>query len=550
VIEDVGEVEDDLWGGEVLAGLDVMSLVSALARVLGHPANVAREHARLLAELVDVGLGRSDITFAERDWRFAQAAWSENPAFHRLGQAYLAWTQAMDRLVDDAELDWRTEERARFAMNLLTTAVAPTNFPLTNPAVLVRAFETGGASLVRGAANFLRDVRERRGTPRAVDAAPFRVGETVAVTPGAVVLRDEVLELLQYAPQSPTVRQRPVVIVPPQINRYWFLDMAPGRSFAEHAVQNGLQVFMVSWRNPTSEHRDWDLDTYVDSLRVAVETARAITGADSVSVVAMCAGGITSSALLGHLAETAPDLVSSVALAVTLLDFAAPTGIGMLGASAIIGAATKQSARKGYLDGHNLASLFAALRPNDLIWRYWVGNNLLGEQPSAFDLLAWNDDTTRMPAGLHADFLDIFRTNSLVRPGERKVLGTLVDLRRVACDALVIGAENDHLTPWRACFATMQHLGGDVEFVLSSSGHVQSLVNPPGNPKMRYWTGGDALDPDEWRADAWEHQGSWWERWLAWVDHRTGGMRPAPKKLGDRRHPPLEPAPGSYVRER
>jgi polyhydroxyalkanoate synthase len=529
--------------------VDGLGLLGALARVVARPRTVARKSAGLAVELARIGLGRVPVDYAPRDWRFANAAWSESPVFRRLGQSYLAWHEAMHELVDEADLDWRTEARARFAMTLLTTAAAPSNFVLTNPDALERAFETGGASLARGLRNIGRDLVENKGMPRSVDRSHFVVGVNQAATPGSVVYRDDVLELVQYDPTTPTVFARASVVIPPQINRFYVMDMAPGRSFVEHAVSQGIQTFMVSWRNPTREQGHWNLDTYLISLEAALEVVADITGVADANVVGVCAGGITTAAYLGYLAAIGERRVHSVSFAVTLLDFSQPTALGMLSNPEIVGNAVAESSRGGVLDGHSLGNLFAALRPNELVWNYWVANNLLGNDPPRFDILAWNADTTRMPAALHADFLTVFLDDDLAK-GKLHALGCPVDLAAVEIDSFVVAGATDHLTPWRSCYATTQLLGGSSEFVLCSSGHVQSLVNPAGNTKMSYLLGDEpGPDPDAWRAAATSHPGSWWERWVEWVSARSGPRRSAPKRRGSRAHVPLDLAPGRYVLE-
>ncbi len=357
--------------------------------------------------------------------------------------------------------------------------------------------------------------------------------------------RDEVLELIQYDPTTPTVFARPSVVIPPQINRFYVMDMAPGRSFVEHAVSQGIQTFMVSWRNPTREQGHWNLDTYMISLETALEVVADITGVPDANVVGVCAGGITTAAYLGYLAAIGEHRVHSVSFAVTLLDFSQPTALGMLANPDIVGNAAADSSRGGVLDGHSLGNLFAALRPNELVWNYWVANNLLGQDPPRFDILAWNADTTRMPAALHADFLSVFLDDHLAE-GKLHALGCPVDLATVDIDSFVVAGATDHLTPWRSCYATTQLLGGSSEFVLCSSGHVQSLVNPAGNTKMSYLVGGEpGPDPDAWRAGATSHPGSWWEPWVEWVSARSGPRRSAPKRRGNRAHVPLDLAPGS-----
>jgi polyhydroxyalkanoate synthase len=365
-----------------------------------------------------------------------------------------------------------------------------------------------------------------------------------------VVYRDDRCEVIQYQPTTAEVGVRPVVVVPPQINKYYFLDLGPGRSFVEHAVSRGVQVFMVSWRNPGREHADWSLDDYAESVLRAIDVARSVVGTDDANVLAFCAGGITVAAALGHLAATGDTRVHSGSFAVTLLDFSVPASIGMFGARGLLGLATWNSKRAGVLDGRSLARIFSWLRPNDLVWNYWVNNVLLGEKPPPFDILAWNQDATNLPAGLHADFLEIFGKNLLCTPGQVEVHGTPVDLGRITMDTYVTGATTDHLTPWKACYRTTQLVGGDSTFVLSNAGHIQALVNPPGNPKAYYFANGKTVeDPEKWLEGAERHAGTWWDHWIDWIGQRAGGTSSAPRKLGSRSYPVLGPAPGSYVRQ-
>ena len=508
--------------------VDALALGRALATVGRRTAftKIPRRTASLAFEYAKIGLGRSGVSPEPRDWRFTNRAWKENPFFRRLGQAYLATVATADQLTTDADLDWRTNERARFAVSLIGSTLSPTNQFLLNPDAMQRALETGGKSVGRGLRNVLRDVTEHRGVPRTVDLGAFEVGRNLAVTPGAVVHRGEVFELIQYTPTTPMVHDRPVVLVPPQINKYYFMDLAPGRSFVEYAVAQGFTTFVLSWRNPGAAQRGWNLDTYAAAAGEAMRIASEISGSEDVSAIALCAGGITTAALLGHLAATGEKLVHNVAFAVTVLDFEVPTMVGMFGTSGVAGKSERRTERAGFLEGQALSLMFALLRPNDLVWNYWVRNNLLGEDPPAFDVLAWNADASNLSAGLHADFLHIFLDNAL---SNRSVttLGTPVDLGKVECDNLVVAARTDHLTGWRACYATTQLLGGPSEFLLSSSGHIQSLVNPPGNAKMTVATGPEpGPNPDEWLSAAATTAGSWWERWADWQRQRRRWRAP------------------------
>lgn len=550
VPERVKETEARVAPQPDLGALDPLGLLDSLAKVaLKTATTTAPAHCTQLArEWVKVAAGNSSIEAGPRDWRFANRAWREHPVYRRAMQAYLAWSDAVSGLVEDADVDWQTRERARFAAGIVTSAASPTNHPLCNPEALERAFETAGRSVLKGVGNFTRDLSRNGGLPRSVESSAFEVGRDLAATPGAVIFANEALELLQYAPSTEAVHERPVVVVPPQINKYYVMDLAPGRSFVEFARDRGFQVFAVSWRNPTAAQSAWGLSTYVEALESALQVAAEIAGSDTVSTVAVCAGGITTAALLGYLAASVEELVHSTTFAVTHLDYEVPATVGMFATQRIVEKAVAGSGRAGVLTGRNLGALFALLRPNDLVWNYWVHNNLLGEEPPRFDVLAWNSDATSLPAALHADFLDIYLKNSMAR-GELAVRGSRIELAKVKADAMVVAARNDHLVPWKASYATTRLLGGTSEFVLSSSGHIQSLVNPPGTAKMTITTGPPPTpDPDEWLTDAQEVPGVWWQRWSDWQAPRAGMQRRAPAGLGNRRHPPGVAAPGRYVR--
>jgi polyhydroxyalkanoate synthase len=545
---------DAILGANPFLGIDrreqVMALGRLTTRLAVKPGTLTRESLSLARELAAVAAGRSSIEPARGDRRFTDTTWRENPAYRRAMQGYLAWSRSAGRVVDGAGLDWRNTERARFAATLVTEALAPTNTLAGNPAALKRSFETGGRSLLRGARNLLHDVRHNRGMPSQVDRSPFVPGRNIAASPGAVVHRSEVCEVIRFTPTTAEVSARPLVMIPPQINKYYIMDLAPGRSFIEHAVANGIQFFSISWRNPRRRHRDWDLDTYVQGCLDAIGTACEVTGARDVNLMGLCAGGITTAITLAHMAAAKDPRVHSVTLPVTMLDMSVPSTAGIFSSERLAASAVRESRRRGVLSGSEMARVFAWMRPNDLVWNYWVNNYLMGNPPPAFDILAWNNDTTNLPAALHAQFLRILLDNALTRPGEIEVLGTPIDLGAIEVPAYVLAGVTDHITPWRACYRATGLLGGESTFVLSNSGHIQALVNPPGNPRASYFTGPEpGPDPDAWRAAATENRDSWWGHWLDWVRARSGPMRPAPERLGSHRNPPLEAAPGSYVLE-
>ena len=547
------QAADAILGANPFVGIDMRRLagdaVGWIGKLARRPRHVAAGASRIGQELTQILIGRSSMKPAAGDRRFTDPAWTENPFYRRLLQAYLALVAAAHRLVDEARLAPNDSERAHFALTLFADALAPTNAPAGNPAAVKRAFDTAGLSLVRGARNLIRDVRENAGMPSMVDKRVFEVGRNVATSKGAVVLRNQVFELIQYMPSTETVYERPVVVIPPQINKYYVLDIAPDRSFTQQAVASGIPYFAISWRNPTAAQREWDLDVYVQACLDAIDAAADICGSDAVNVMGLCAGGVTMSCLLGYLGATGrSEIVSSATFAVTMLDLKSPTMMGMFASDELVAMALRRSRQKGVLEGAEMARVFAWMRPNDLIWNYWVNNYLLGNDPPAFDILFWNADHTRLPASLHADFLDLYLRNPLLERGGVKALGESVDLEQVRCPSYVVAGMTDHIVPWRAGYRTTRMLGGRPEFVLSTSGHIQSIVNPPGNPKAAYFTGGSVQDdPDAWLRSATQAKGSWWDHWAQWVSQYSGNRRLPPKKLGSPKHPARGSAPGRYV---
>jgi polyhydroxyalkanoate synthase subunit PhaC len=520
---------------------------SSLAR---RPRAVADRAAGLARELGRVATGDSELAPPRGDRRFGDAAWNENPLFHRLMQAYLATGVALDGLIGDAELDTQTERRVRFPVENVHDALAPTNFPLTNPAAIRKAVSTRGASLLHGAGQFASDMRTPPRLPSMVDTSKFEVGRNLAVTPGSVIQREDVFELIQYAPQTEEVRSVPVLLVPPMINKFYVADLAPGRSLVEYLVQQGQQVFLMSWRNPEAEHGSWDLDNYADAILTALDTTCAVAQSQQAQLVAFCGGGIAAACAAGHLAAVEEqDRLAGLTLGVCVLDNEQAGVPSAFVNRDLARAALSVSARKGYLDGDALAEVFAWLRPNDLIWGYVANNYLLGQRPPAFDILFWNQDTVRLTAGLHRDFIRIALDNPLVEAGALELLGTPIDLGRVEVDSYVVAGIADHITPWENCQHTARMLGGDTRFVLSTSGHIAAIVNPPDNPKASYRVAveGEHDDPQPWLAEAEKRPGSWWEDWNDWLAARAGPMKAAPKRVGSREFRPKGKAPGTYV---
>jgi polyhydroxyalkanoate synthase len=521
------------------------------ARMVGklalQPRVIVTRGRELGAELARVGVGASTLAPSPRDRRFTDPAWKENAVHRRVLQAYLAASRTAETLIDDAELEWRDAERMRFLITNLIEAAAPSNNPLVNPQAWKAVIDTGGGNIARGLRSFVRDMLTAPRIPSMVDESAFEVGVNLGITPGAVVYRTEVFELIQFQPQTETVRERPLLIVPPTINKYYAMDLAPGRSLIEYLVQQGQQVFVISWRNPDARHSMWNADTYGRAIVDALDAVQAITGADKALLTGICSGGILASMVMGHLSAVGDDRIAGFGLAVTMLDQPRAGLTGALLDETTATAAVAASRARGYLDGRSLAEVFAWLRPSDLVWNYWVNNYLLGQKPPAFDILFWNADTTRMTAGLHRDFVSIAMSNGITE-GSAQMLGSDVDLRSTTTDNYIVAAIADHICPWEACYQSTQLLGGESRFVLSTSGHIAALVNPPTNPKASFLVADKTPEgATEWQASAAKHDGSWWRDFAAWLAARSGELKPAPVELGAAIHPPMEPTPGTYV---
>ena len=523
---------------ETTAGLLPLDMVNAVADLVD-PAAIAREMPWLTGELTKIALGRSDIAFDQRDQRFSDEAWRTIPYFRVLGQSYRLFELWVNRMYETVDGSWQNQARARFAADVISAALSPTNYLGTNPAALREAISTGGLSLVKGAQNMLRDLA-RGGMPSMVDRTQFVVGKDLAATPGAVVYRDEMIELLQYAPTTPRVRAIPLLMVPPQINRHYVMDLSPGRSLVEFAVSQGITCFMVVWRNPSSLRGDgkWGLDDYLAATERVTEVVKKIARTDQLNLLGLCAGGITVSYVLAHLAAIGDDSAKSATFVVTMLDTAQSRTV-----------LEQAAAAEEIVPGTALRSLFAMLRPNDLVYNYLVSGWLMGKSPAPFDVLAWNDDATRTTAKFAAE------SSSLAMDGwdgnGPTLLGVKTDFSKVTCDSYHVGGYTDHITAWRACYDTAHLVGGaDKEMTLIKSGHIQSVVYPADSTRYDRWYGPPtSTDPDEWLKTAAVEHGSWWRPWTEWLIARSGPERQARATLGNRQYRPLDPAPGTYVHE-
>ena len=536
-----------------LRGRDLLAtLRSVTVQSWRHPFHSAHRILALGNQMARVVLlGETPYPPNPRDARFADPTWSLNPLYRRGLQAYLSWQHQVRQWIDESELSQDDRARAQFLFSLINDALAPTN-TLLNPLAVKELFNSGGTSLLRGLGHLVDDLLHNNGMPRQTARDAFEVGRTVATTPGAVVFRNEMLELIQYKPMSEKQFSRPVLVVPPQINKFYIFDLSPTNSFVQYALKNGLQTFVISWRNPDVRHREWSLSSYVEAAEEAMNVCRAITGAREVNLVGACAGGLTIAALQGHLqAKRQIRRVASATYMVSLIDARIESPATLFVDEEALETAKRRSYQRGVLEGRDMARVFAWMRPNDLIWSYWVNNYLLGKTPPAFDILYWNNDTTRLTAALHGDLLNLFKHNPLAEPGGLEVCGTPIDLQKVTVDSFSVAGMNDHITPWDSVYRSALLLGGERRFLLSNSGHVQSILNPPGNPKSNY-VEHDQLssDPRAWYYDAQQHEGSWWPTWLKWIQERSGTERATRMELGNANFPAMEAAPGTYVHVR
>jgi polyhydroxyalkanoate synthase subunit PhaC len=487
------------------------------------------------------------VPVPEGDKRFADRTWTDNPAFFTIRQYYLAASRLADELLDAGSGDAMDDAKAKLMTGFLLDALAPTNFLLTNPAAVKRALETGGASVIAGTAHMIDDVLNNNGRPRQVDTRPFQVGKTLAVTPGTIVFRNDLMELIQYAPQTEQVRAVPVLASPPWINKYYVMDLAPGRSFLEWAVQHERTVFAISYRNPDPSMGGTTLDDYlIHGPLEALDVIGDITGSPKIDIIGLCLGGALTAMLAAYMTAKGDDRLSSITLLNTLLDYSEPGVLGAFTDEKTVRRLERQMAAGGVLKGSQMSGTFDMLRANDLIFNYVVSNWLMGEDPPPFDILAWNGDSTRMPAAMHSFYLrSLYMRNELAR-GDMELAGQQLSLSSVKNDTYVVGAINDHIVPWYGSFKTLALLGGKVRYVLSSGGHIAGIVNPPGPKAWFEATSHANPDPEIWRGAAARHNGSWWQDWTQWSDSRAGERVAAPP-MGSGRYPAIADAPGEYV---
>jgi polyhydroxyalkanoate synthase len=528
---------------------ETVALASRLAR---DPRRAARPVADLLAEAGRIVAGRSELQPWISDRRYDDVAWRGNPLFRALAQAHAAAADAVGELLGEAQLDPPDDYRLRIAATNLVAALAPANFPLLNPAALKAMIDTGGRNLLVGTARFWKDIRTPPRLPARSFPGDFELGRDVAATPGAVVHRTNVMELIQYEPATPEVQAEPLLIVPQVVNKFYLTDLSPGRSLVEFLVNGGFQTFSMSWINPDKRHREFGLDTYISAILEALDAVLSITGATRAHTFGVCGGGEMLAIAAGHLAATSgQQRIASMTLAVCVMhhaDRASPDGLLTRETVELV---TAEAERKSVIKGAAVQGALAWLRPIDSIWWAWVQRYLLAAEIPKLDLFYWSEDITDLPAALVRDLLELALENALAHPGKLTVLGKPVDMRKVEVDAYLIAGLTDHLTHWQSCYRTVTILGSRCEFVLVTGGHLQVVVRPPAGRAAVFRAAPSVPPhPDAWLRQATEQEGSWWVHWLDWLKRRSSGPTAAPTALGNDNHSVLEPSPGTYVRKR
>ncbi|HLY46042.1 MAG TPA: class I poly(R)-hydroxyalkanoic acid synthase [Stellaceae bacterium] len=488
------------------------------------------------------------------DRRFRDQAWSDNALFDYIKQSYLLSARWLQGAVSDVEgLDERTARKVDFYTRQFVDAMAPSNFVMTNPEVLRATIESRGENLLAGLKNLLDDLDRGKGqlAISMTDMTAFKIGENVATTPGKVVFQNDLMQLIQYAPSTAKVLRRPLLIIPPWINKFYILDLRPRNSFIRWAVAEGHTVFVISWVNPDEHLAAKSFEDYMkEGPLAALDAMAAATGEREANVIGYCLGGTLLAATLAYMTAKRDNRVKSATYFVTMVDFTEAGELSVFIDEEQLQALEQRMQKKGYLEARDMHTTFNMLRANDLIWSFVVNNYLLGKQPFPFDLLYWNSDSTRMPAAMHSFYLrKMYQENLLVRPGGITLGGVAIDLRKIKTPAFLLSTREDHIAPWRSTYAATQLYAGPVKFVLSASGHIAGVVNPPGGKYGHYENDSNPPTPEEWLAGATEHTGSWWPAWQSWVA-RYGGGEVAARQPGDGKLKPLEDAPGSYVKLR
>ncbi len=536
-----------------LAREDFAGAVGILLRqTAAQPDLVFKTATGMGEDFVKIMTGQSDLAPDPKDKRFMDPAWRFNPFFKAGAQYYLAVQKGVKDWVGELELDALEKDRANFVSQMIIDALAPTNTLIGNPTAQKMLVDSGGLSLIKGLKNAYEDMTQNDMMVSQVNKKPFKLGENVATSKGAVVYRDDIMELIQYAPTTDQVYAIPQLTIPPQINKMYINDLTPEKSVVKWQCDNGIQPFVISWRNPTDEMPNWAMADYVDGCIRALDVIQEITGSKTVNVSGACSGGQTMSVMLSKLASAGDKRLGCITMMVCVLEpKKGDTEASSMMSDHGVALARQRAAKKKVIPGSDMSRGFAWLRPNDLVWNYVVNNYLLGQDPPAFDILFWNADATNLSSGLLANFLDLFEANAYAEPGTFDIADHTLDLTKIKSDMFILGGTTDHITPWKACYRSTQLFGGgDIRFVLSQAGHMQAILNPPGNPKAKFFKhkkDKTPADVDEWMAGAEEVAGSWWPYWMEWLAERAGKKVAAPTSLGSEAHPELGAAPGLYV---
>ncbi len=540
-----------------LAGLAREDFAGAIGLLLrqtaAQPDTMFRMMTGFSEDVVKIMSGQSDLAPNPKDKRFMDPAWRFNPFFKAGAQYYLAVQKGVKSWLDELEMDALEKDRANFISQMIIDALAPTNTLIGNPTAQKMLVDSGGLSLIKGLKNAYDDMTKNDMMVSQVNKKPFKLGHNLAVSPGAIVYRDAMMELVQYAPTTEKVYGIPQLTIPPQINKMYINDLTPDKSVVKWQCDNGIQPFVISWKNPGEDDPCWEMGDYVDGCIRALDVIQEITGSKKVNISGACSGGQTMSVMLSKLAAAGDVRVGCVTMMVCVLE----PRRGDTEASAMISdhgvaLARQRAMKKKIVPGNDMARGFAWLRPNDLIWNYVINNYLLGMDPPAFDILFWNADATNLSTALLSDFLDLFEADAYKNAGSTQIAGHMLDLGKVTADMFILGGTTDHITPWHACYRSTQLFGGkDIRFVLSQAGHMQAILNPPGNPKAKYWINSKSKRPPErvkdWMEGTQEVAGSWWPYWMEWLHERSGKQVPARAVLGSKAYPAMEAAPGLYV---
>ena len=534
------------------------------AKMMSDPAKLVEANLTLWNDYLSLWQNTARRLFGEHsepvakpepaDRRFKDEMWEENEVFDFIKQSYLLSARYMHGLVHGVEgLDEHTAQKVDFYTRQFVDAMAPSNFVLTNPEVLRTTIESGGENLVKGLNNLLSDLERGKGklSIKMTDYDAFKVGDNIAVTPGKVVFQNDLMQLLQYNPTTETVAEKPLLVVPPWINKFYILDLRPKNSFIKWAVDQGHTVFVISWVNPDEHLAAKDFTDYMkEGPLAALQAIELATGQKEVNAVGYCLGGTLTVCTLAYMAAKGLSGIASATLLTTMTDFAEPGELGVFIDEEQLAALEARMSEHGFLDGRDMAMTFNMLRANDLIWSFVVNNYLLGKDPFPFDLLYWNSDSTRMPAAMHSFYLrKMYQQNRLVQAGGIQLDGTDIDLSKIKTPIYMLSAREDHIAPWKSTFSLTQHSGGPVKFVLAASGHIAGVVNPPAANKYCYWVNNKKVkSPDTWLNGATQMEGSWWPDWHAWAT--KGCKQIAARVPGDNKLAVLGEGPGSYVKER